>query len=960
VFPHKNFWPFFFARFLAGALVLAFMAARADSSPFVVDSWSVEEGLPDSEAISVVQSNDGHLWIGTQHGLVRFDGNRFTVFNQMNTPGLISDRIVFLFEDKEANLWIGTESSGMEMIRNGVVQDFSAASSGSGVVTYAVEDSSGTILFSAANGILVYEKGQMYFRQGVLSPVLSSLAQRAVVPSTSGSYWRIADGTIGKWNGNRLQKDLGPFPWGNPEIKVSAALEDDRGNLIVGTLGAGIFWSEAGGKWQNISNELSSPYILSLCMDREGNLWAGTDGGGLDRIKRKIFRTPAGFPARNVQSIAEDNQGGLWMASGALGASYWNSNAIQNFQVGPVHDAWEVLVDRHQRVWAGTSDEGLYQFRGNQFIPVSGMGIPGLQIFSLFEGHDGQLWIGSQNGLGNFDGQKWTLLTAHDGLSGNSVRAIAEDSHGGLWIGTESQGLDFYQDGKFTYYRASDGSVPGDDISCLAMAGDGTLWVGTFAHGLARFANGHWESFSTRNGLASDSISYILEEGDRLWIGSNAGLMRVAIKSLDDFAEGKIDSIDCRTYGKADGLPTRECSIGSQPAACRSADGQLWFPTTEGAAALDPSEIKTNLQPPTVMIESILVNGVQQKTNGLASAWPETVTIAPGGGRSEIQLEIHYTALDFSAPNLIRFKYQLEGYQTDWIDAGNERVARYPKLPPGNYQFHVMAFNEDGVRNENSGSLDVVVLPQFWQTTWFAVVAILVTLGIVAAIVRYLSTQKLQRELQRHKQQEALERERSRIARDLHDQLGANLTQVALLGEMAEADKNLPEEVESHAQQISQTARETTYALDEIVWAINPANDTLEGLTGYCIKYAQDFFALAGVRCRVDAPAQLPDISLPPEVRHNVFLAFKESVNNVVKHAEATEARIHVRLTAHNFVLEIEDNGKGLADAGEKQGRSGLRNMRKRLADIGGNFEIGPGPGKGTVVRLTVPIRNHG
>jgi signal transduction histidine kinase len=222
--------------------------------------------------------------------------------------------------------------------------------------------------------------------------------------------------------------------------------------------------------------------------------------------------------------------------------------------------------------------------------------------------------------------------------------------------------------------------------------------------------------------------------------------------------------------------------------------------------------------------------------------------------------------------------------------------------------------------------------------------------------VRYISTQKLQRQLQTHKQREALEHERARIARDLHDQLGANLTQVALLGEMAEADKNVPDEIESHAQQISQTARETTRSLDEIVWAINPANDTLEGLANYAFKYAQEFFALAGVRCRLDAPAQLPGISIPPEVRHNVFLAFKEAVNNVVKHAQASEARIRLRFQPEHFIFEIEDDGKGVSDLGGKRDRSGLRNMRKRMEDIRGNFEIAPAAGQGTIVRLTVPL----
>ncbi|HSY74650.1 MAG TPA: ATP-binding protein, partial [Dongiaceae bacterium] len=469
----------------------------------------------------------------------------------------------------------------------------------------------------------------------------------------------------------------------------------------------------------------------------------------------------------------------------------------------------------------------------------------------------------------------------------------------------------------------------------------------------ARFQNGKWIHFSTANGLASDSISYIIEDdGGDLWVGSNMGLMRIKKKSRDDFADGKINSISCRTYGKTDGLPTRECSGGSQPAALRAADGKLFFPTTEGVVSVNPVELKPNLQPPQVLIESVRVDGVEQKTNLLDSTWSQSVVIPPGYE----QLEIDYSALNFSAPELVRFKCWLEGREAAPTDVGGERVARYPKLPPGKYHFHVFAANEDGIWNETGSTLEITVQPWFWQTKIFRIAIIIFALAIVIAIVRFISTQKLRRELQLHKQQEALERERARIARDLHDQLGANLTQVALLGEMAEADKNSPDEIESHAKQISETARETTHSLDESVWAINPSNDTLEGLANYACKYAQEYLALAGLRYRADLPTQLPPTPIPPEVRHNVFLAFKEAVNNVVKHAQASEVWIRLRLSSENFILEIEDNGRGIGNQAAPQNRNGLRNMKKRMDDIRGEFSISGGKNGGTIVRLKIPL----
>ncbi|MGD0206239.1 MAG: two-component regulator propeller domain-containing protein [Verrucomicrobiota bacterium] len=985
-----------------GSLIFPARAGATDQSglPFIVDVWSTKEGLPQNSVISVIQTRDGYIWLGTLNGLVRFDGNHFTVFNEYNTPGLNSDRIVYLFEDSHTNLWIGTDNGMVAMAKDGRITNFQIGGGGhEGRLVSACEDSSGTVWLYTADAhlgryqsggldtlnlnlnpfaicrVIVAEKsgplwigeygvgepwGQIFsFRPSNFHPPALAIDQSIrvkkldfILAGQRTGTWRLVNGLVQKWNATQPEKDFGPFPWGNST--VTSACEDQEGNLIVGTWGGGVFWLGADGNWRHISTEqgLSSAFVLSLCMDREGNLWVGTDGEGLDRIKRKIFNTPSEHRSWVVQSISGNKSGGLWTAFNAHGVTCWITNSAQDFGVGRGSNAWAVLVDRQQQVWVGTRDEGLFQFQTNHFQPAPGAEILGQQIFVLFEDHQGWLWAGTQNGLARWNGEDWKIFTTPDGLV---VRAIVEDAEGSLWIGTESRGLVFFKAGKFISYQEEEGGLPGNDISCLYLDRDGVLWVGTSGHGLARFYKGKWTRYSTDNGLASNSIDYIIEDGaDCLWIGSNAGLMRIQKQSLNDFADETANLISCRTYVETDGLPTRECSAGSQPAACRTLDGRLWFPTTKGLVSVTPADIKPNRQSPLVMIESVLVKGREQKTNRLGSAWRQSVTILPG----HEQLEIHYTALNFSAPREVRFKYRLEGHETAWIEAGDTRVAYYSKVPPGNYRFHVIAGNEDGVWNETGGVLDVLVQPQFWQTWWFRTAVILCLVGIVVAVVRYFSTQKLRRRLQLLEQQEALEKERSRIARDLHDQLGANLTQVALLSEMAEADKNSPAEIESHAQQISQAARETTRSLDEIVWAVNPSNDTLEGLTNYVCKYAQEYLALAGLRYRAEVPAQLPAITIPPEVRHNIFLAFKEAVNNVVKHAQASEVRVRLQLQPGNFALSIEDNGCGLGgqDANATPARNGLRNMRKRMEDIHGKFSIGPGTGGGTIVCLAVPF----
>jgi signal transduction histidine kinase len=368
---------------------------------------------------------------------------------------------------------------------------------------------------------------------------------------------------------------------------------------------------------------------------------------------------------------------------------------------------------------------------------------------------------------------------------------------------------------------------------------------------------------------------------------------------------------------------------------------------------VDPLRLKPNTNVPPVVIESVLVGGEKRSSSTNLRTAPFEQEIIPAGKE---RLEVHYTSLNLAAAERARFEYRLKGYDPSWTPAESTRVAYYSKLPAGEYTFQVKACNEDGIWNQAGASLTVVVLPPFWKTWWFRGAMAAALLGVVIGSVYYVSTQRLQRQLGVLRQQEALEKERARIARDLHDQLGANLTQVALLAEMAEADKDLPVEVEGHARQISQTALDTTHALDEIVWTVNPANDTLDGLINYICKYAQEYLALADLRYRLEVPPELPSTPISPELRHNAFLAAKEAVNNVVKHSHATSAWLRLSLASNQFALEIEDDGRGLPPGAEDKGRNGLRNMRKRMEDVGGTFEIRPRTEGGTIVRLTAPL----
>ncbi|HXR05884.1 MAG TPA: two-component regulator propeller domain-containing protein, partial [Candidatus Acidoferrum sp.] len=795
-----------------------------------------------------------------------------------------------------------------------------------------------------------------------LTPVSKMSHVDFLLACRNGGLWRLGlDGVtqmVEKWVGESLELNLGgPYPW--KEKEITAACEDLDGNLIVGTQGAGVWWYGPDKKAAHVEG-LSGNYVLALHMDDSGGLWVGLDSGGLNRVQRQLFHPLEVSTNLTIHSVCEDGQGRLWFSSTSRGIDYWKDGVLTKTDAASpmrmsLFNARALLVDRGQNLWAGTFSAGLFRWVNNQFLPAEGKEEINWSINALFEDRGGRLWVGTERGLACWDGRAWQVFTTANGLSANIVRAIADDAEGRLWIGTEGGGLDCLKEGKITPVQPASG-FPSKNISALYADNEGALWVGTLGNGLIRLQSGHWINYTTDNGLNGNDVDYLLEDGQGwLWIGSHAGLMRVKKSDLNAFAAGLLDYIPCHSYGQRDGLPSDECTFGSQPAACRGADGTLWFPTIAGLVPIETNQIENHTNSPSVLIESVLIEGQEQGGSGPHGQPPRSVVVPPG---KEL-LEIRYTAFNWDDPQQVRFKYLMGGYVTNWTEAGRLRTAQYSKLPPGTYHFQVTARNEDGVWNPLlAARLEVTVRPAFWQTPSFQAAAAGGVLVGIIALVYFISTQKLQRQLAGLRQQQALEKDRSRIARDIHDQVGASLTQLSLLGEMVESDREDPAEVAGHAAQISQTARETARALDEIVWTVNPSNDTLEGLVNYICKHAQEYLAVAGLRYRLEAPAQLPQAQISPEARHNVFLAAKESVTNIVKHAGASEACLRLRLEPGRFSLEIEDNGRGPAGltGPAAQSRHGLRNMRKRMEEIGGKFEIGPGAKGGTLVRLTAPL----
>ncbi len=990
----------FAGRFaLVSGVMFAALLSSSGASNYFTRTWQVEQGLPQNKVTAVVQTRDGYLWVGTYNGLARFDGTRFTDFDDNNTPELCSSRITSLFQGDDGTLWIGTESGNLAEYKDGHFATVPLHARWNGGKIYAItEDSAhdvwllneageiarvrdGMVLSPPSGGVskvhsLVRGRdGTIWIeRDGLVSGLAdgrltSELSSNDYVqglcPASDGGYWVASNGGIRKWDKGKWVADFGPAPWGW-SIVVNF-LETSTGMLVGGTSGDGL-WLTWPGRTNlpavhlDRTNGLPSDWVISLWEDREKNLWCGT-GAGLVLIRQSNLETispPDKWQSRPVLSVLPESSGALWVGTEGAGLyrlqnGHWShfdsAQGIRNSYI------WSLAEDAAGNTWAGTWGGGLFKQTDEAFDFAPGMSnilVPMAAL--LFENKD--LWIGTPEGALCCQGGKLKWFKDIGGQPFGDVRVMAQDASGVLWFGTAGGGLVRLQHDTFRRFRKSDG-LSSDFIECLHLADDGALWIGTFGGGLDRFKAGKFSVINHNQGLPNGVIGHIeADDQGYFWMGSYGGILRASEKDLNRCADGLTAKALFLTFGINDGMPTLECSEGLQAAGGKTPDGRLWFATAKGLVALDPDGVTLNHLPPPVHIEAMIVDDDPVKERNSAGM----LEIPPGRHR----IEFDYTALSFVSPERVRFKCRLEKIEPDWTDAGTKRSATYNYIPPGAYTFQVAACNNDGVWNETGDRLAFEVLPFFWQTTWFHLLCGTLTLLLASGVVWFDTRRRMRRKLELAERQRDLEHERSRIARDIHDDLGAQLTRITMMSESARGEVANPERAAAGLEKIYSTARELTRSMDEIVWAVNPRHDTLESLATYLEKFAHDWLAGVGIRCRLDLPLQFPEWHLSSEVRHNLFLGFKEALHNTVKHSGATEVLIRLVVKDKSFELTVEDNGRGFVpeekrpSPPESPGRAasgnGLGNMTQRLVTIGGKCKIQSAPDKGTRVAFSVQL----
>jgi signal transduction histidine kinase/ligand-binding sensor domain-containing protein len=981
-----------------GALLLAILpptaAARVDPDPipharYLVKNWSTVDGLPDTTVRSIVEGHDGYLWLGTAGGISRFDGIRFRNFTTGNTPALISDNVFDLAEDGEGRLWIAT-SHGLAVREAGVFRWVDLGEVGESprapVFSLGIDDE-GRAWANAQRSVLRHDGTRF---QKV--PFDSEALHFKVDPS--GKVWVGSAKGVHRWNGTRFEPVPGTFAMDVMEVDArgrvwmltfpnSLSLWEDGVVRRLPSPGPGWFQAvvalPSGDVWVgarvgsesvryrgeavhrvDASDGLYGARPIGYCEDRGGNLWMGLNRGGLFRLREPrltLYRAGPDLPSGAVVTVAADAGGTIH--AGLMGAGILALDG-QRFQPRLLGDprtpqflTTSLLPHTNGGLWVGTQFGGLRRWdQGGLSEPLGGSF--GTRV--LFTDRRGRLWRGSLSaGLECHDPATGihTFTAASHGLSSDAITALAEGQADAIWVGTE-HGLNLLSKTGVSRFGLADG-LGHEWIRSLCTDGSGRLWVGTAGGGLSVWKDGRFVTLGVANGLPSGRVDLILDDTrGNLWVGTPSGLTRIPLADLGDFVAGKLRVVHGTTFGAEDGLPVPQFGTGFHPAALVDPSGKLWFCSDSGIVMLDPARLPAPAPAPRVHIEEVWVDGVRQAGN-LAR---EGVTVPSGTDR----LEILYTGLEFSAPDRVRFRYRLEPYDEDWVDAQEQRTARYSKLRPGSYRFRVDAANNDGTWSAPIAGLPVVVQPSFWQSRWFGGGAGLLFAALLVAVYRIRARETARRraaeESFTRQLIESQERERSRIADELHDSLGHGLLVIKNRASLAVSQPSDPTRLVQHLREVSTMATEAIREVRSIARNLRPFQLDELGLTKSISSVVRNLADSSDIEFHVSLDPV--DDALEPETRINFYRIVQECLNNVVKHSQARSATVGLRWNDHSLRLTVSDDGCGfrtpepalLATAG-----FGLGNIAQRARSLGGQVTFESEPGRGT--RVIVEVRTR-
>ena len=918
-------------RFLT--LIFLFLTLHASAAEFstrpglLVRVWQSQDGLPGNVVRSVVQASDGYLWVATAEGIARFDGFDFELIEPEGD--LRRYRLAFsrLFATANGDVWATTYQGGLFRARQGKLVRIldNVRSPRPPQITQLIEDAAGSIFFKRGNDF-----GQV----------------------TSGG--RVAEMNPSEQVLKRFEEDF------KKQVARGRVLETGKTPVLTDRVNR--VWTAGGSGGVTVAKEGEPTVAVELPQqgqafevnemleDAEGNVWVASPINGLARIRHarvNVLDPNAGQNERAVAALIEDHSGAWWIANRRGGLNRWTPEESRfiEFSNSPYYrPAAALYEDKESRLWVASREGSVFRYENGIFQPqFSKTQIPS-KVRSITQDASGTFWFGGAQGLASFSKGVVREFGREDGFGDHEVTVLQPFQGGKVIVGCSS-GAVLLGDSKRFITIARPDVLKHQSVSGILSISANETWVSTLGSGLYLWNGKKWFCFDSNDGLPDSRLTCVVnDERGHIWLGSLGGIIRADRKELLARQNDPEASVKWLRLDHTDGLPSRECIGGYQPAGWKGRDGMIWFPTGSGVVRVRPDLVEFNKVAPPIYLQSARANGVPH----VGESGP--ITTEPGRAR----LEFRFVGLSFSAPEKITYRARLAGLDDSWRELGNQRVAAFEAVPPGKYTFEVMAVNGDGLRSARPARISVVIEPHFWETAWFYASVGALILSAAAGMGWAGARMRMKSRIQALKIRNAREGERTRIARDLHDDLGASLTEISILAALAAEDADQTP-LYPALDQLSAKAKHVVGSLDEIVWAVNPREDTLRSLIDYLAAFAREFLDIARIPLRTDVAREIPDYPLATAQRHGVFLAAREALNNIVKHSGATEVHLTITLTDTLLELSIKDNGSGF-EPDYATGGNGLGNLRLRMQEAGGDCRIETYRAQGTTVFLTLPL----
>ncbi|WP_198137503.1 sensor histidine kinase [Terriglobus sp. TAA 43] len=972
---------------LATLWLLVTCATYTTPAQYRFTQWTPDSGLPQSSVRGLVQTPDGFLWIATLNGIAKFDGVHFQIFDKSNTPGITSNRFVGMSRGPGEDLWF-TSEDGNVMLRRGT--KFRTMGEQDGMRPRSVEAITGTpqgqVWVESDGKVLHWNETSQRFKPESFNTETRKFHALAWVGS---GFWTIEGNRVVIFNRGNLATFAAPTSADLPSVMGVAANANgdawistkdgrmgrlsDKPPVFRKTPDYFVLHGAPGTDW----NLEISPYRFERTLllpvegaihpirlqvigtDNEGNAWVGAEGEGLFRIQRQFIMTlgrPQGLVSDNTYPIFHSRTGDMWAGSWPGGLSQIrNGKVIRTLGLA---DGLPALVssiteDKDGVLWVGTHGGVRTLVNGHLKKPALPFDDSSTAAQVILQTADGAMFFGTPRGLYIVRDGTAQHLSMAEGLATDDVRVVLMDRHHDVWMGGYG-GVTRVHNGQMSRWTEAQG-LPSNNVRSLVEDSNGEIWVGTYDGGMGWFRNGRWVTFNTKNGLYDSGVFQILEDSHHwFWISSNRGIYRVSREQLAAVADGKQPLVASIAYGRSDGMASAECNGGLWPAGSADGEGKLWFPTQMGIAIVDPAKVHVVTTPPSVAIETASVENKPESE-------PQSVVLSPG----QTNLEVSYTALGYTKPEQMTFRYKMDGVDGDWQQVGLRRTAYYTHLPPGNYIFRVSATNSDGIRSRQDAVLHVQVIPPFYRRWWFITGAVILLVLLVSAawLFRVRQLQQAQERQQNFSRQliASQEGERRRIAGELHDSLGQRLIIINNLAQFLLRSKGKVRTEEEKRQTVEEISGEASAAIDEtraISYALRPFQLDRLGLT----RAIQALCTTIMKASEITIQTELADIddAFPEDLRINVYRIVQEALNNIVKHSEASMAKVTAFRMEDAVTLIIKDDGRGIAAKPRTYlpggGGFGMTGMRERVTLLNGTLQVDSNAATGTLVRIELPI----